>query len=170
MSHIWVCGLDEVESVAERVRPGRLISLLPANEQPPTPLGMRASDHLRVLVDDIERPGMGLSAPARSHVRELIRFLRACPPRASVLIHCFAGVSRSPAAALIALALDAPGREHEAATALRRAAPFACPNRLLVELADAALGRQGALAAAREAMGEPDRSCELAVFRVARNF
>lgn len=121
MSRIWVCGLDDVPDLAERIRPGRLISLLPRREQLPTPLQVAASDHLRVLVDDVDAPQSGFTAPARAHVDELIAFLRDTPPSASILIHCLAGVSRSPAAALVALALDAPGRELDAAMALRRA-------------------------------------------------
>jgi predicted protein tyrosine phosphatase len=168
MAQIWVCGLDEMPALVERVRPTRMISLLPAEEQPPTPLQIAASDHLRVLVDDIGEPRMGLSPPARTHVEQLISFLRASPPHASILIHCLAGVSRSPAAAFVALALETPGREPEAAAVLRRAAPFVNPNRLIVQLADAALQRKGALIAAVESMGEADMSFNLAAFMLPR--
>ena len=44
----------------------------------------------------------------------------------------------------------------EAAALLRAAAPFADPNRLIIELADASLGRHGALVAALDSMGESD--------------
>jgi predicted protein tyrosine phosphatase len=168
MPQIWVCGLDDMEDLVERVRPRRLISLLPAGDQPPTPLLVRPADHLRVLVDDVDHPRAEWSAPDRSHVEELIGFLQASPPRASIVIHCLAGVSRSPAAALVALALEAPGRELDAARALRRAAPFASPNRLIVQLADTALERRGALLEALEAMGEPDTSFDLTAFRLPR--
>ena len=70
-----------------------------------------------------------------------------------MLIHCYAGISRSPAAALIAMVLDAPGREQAAALTLREAAPHAQPNRLLIELSDDLLGRGGRLVAALDAMG-----------------
>jgi predicted protein tyrosine phosphatase len=168
MPQIWVCGVDEMPDLVERMRPGRLISLLPAEDQPPTPLQVRASNHLRVLVDDIDRPAVGLLAPATTHIEQLISFLRQSPPGASILIHCLAGVSRSPAAALVALALQAPGRELEAAAALRRAGPFVNPNRLIVELADAALARNGALVAALESMGEPDMSFDFTAFMLPR--
>ena len=170
MSRIWVCGLDDVPDLAERIRPGRLISLLPRSAQPPTPPQVAASDHLRVLVDDVDQPQSGFTAPARAHVDALIAFLRDTPKGASILIHCLAGVSRSPAAALVALALDAPGRELEAAKALRRAGPFVWPNRLIVQLADAALQRDGALVRALDGMGEPDWSSEMAPFMLSRNF
>jgi predicted protein tyrosine phosphatase len=154
--------------VVERMRPHGLISLLPAANQPPTPLEIRKGGHLRILVDDIDEPQPGYTAPARAHVAELVGFLRATPPRASLVIHCLAGVSRSTAAALIALALDAPGREAEAARVLREASPFASPNRLLVSLADRELGRKGALVAALDAMGEPDWSRDFEAFLLPR--
>jgi predicted protein tyrosine phosphatase len=168
MPRIWVCGLDAMPDLVERVRPGRLISLLPADDQPATPLQVRASDHLRLLVDDVDRPEAGFVAPARAHLEQLIAFLRASPPRASLVIHCLAGVSRSTAAALVALALDAPGREREAAESLRRAAPFACPNRLIVRLADDALARKGALSAALDAMGAPVPTSAFFAFHLDR--
>ena len=164
---IWVCGLGEMPALARRLGRVRLISLLPADEQPPTPRGIRPADHLRILVDDVDRPGSSPAAPARFHVEELVQFLRSSPPRAPLLIHCLAGVSRSPAAALVALALETPGREREAAHALRKAGPFVSPNRLIVELADRALERRGALVAAREAMGEPDVSVGFGPFMLS---
>lgn len=168
MTRICVCGLDAMPDLVERLRPGRMISLLAARDQPPTPPQLRASDHLRVLVDDIDRPHGSLSEPALAHIQQLISFLRASPPRASIVIHCLAGVSRSPAAALVALALDAPGRESEAAAVLRRAAPFVNPNRLIVQLADTALLRKGALVAALESMGESDMSLDFSAFSLPR--
>ncbi len=168
MPRICVCGLDDMPDVVERMRPGRLISLLPSAEQPPTPPQLKESDHLRVLIDDIDQPRAGFSAPADEHVAELLRFLHGSPREDSLVIHCLAGVSRSPAVALMALALDAPGREREAASLLRDAAPFARPNRLLVRLADDALRRAGALVAALDLIGEPDWNFDFEPFFLPR--
>jgi predicted protein tyrosine phosphatase len=168
MPRICVCGLDEMPGMVEKLRPGRLISLLPTEDQPCTPAHVRASDHLRLLLDDIDEPWAGPTVPARTHIRQLVSFLRASP-RTSMVIHCLAGVSRSPAAALIALALEAPGREVEAARRLRKAGPFVRPNRLMVELADVALRRRGALVAALEAMGKPDMSIDFRAFTLPRS-
>lgn len=97
-SAIRVCGLREMPEVVERRRPGRLIALRPADDQPPTPLQIRASDRLRALVDDISEPREGWSTPAQAHIQELISFLRSSPPNGSIVIHCLPGVSRSPGA------------------------------------------------------------------------
>jgi predicted protein tyrosine phosphatase len=82
-----------------------------------------------------------------------VAFLRSWPGDEPLLLHCYAGVSRSMAAALIALCLEHDGRELEAAQILRAAAPHAQPNARMVALADQILGRQGRLVAAKEAMG-----------------
>jgi len=71
-----------------------------------------------------------------------------------MLIHCFAGVSRSTASAFIAACLLAPHRdEHEIARALRKASPTATPNARFVALADSRLERKGRMSAAVAAIG-----------------
>ena len=71
-----------------------------------------------------------------------------------MVIHCWAGISRSTAAALISLcALNPRCAEHLIARRLREASPTAYPNRLMIRLADAALGRKGRMVAAVEAIG-----------------
>lgn len=167
---IVVCALAEMSRHVCRLRPGRLVSLLPAEEQPPTPPLVHPSDHLRLHINDYNNPSDGPNAPTRHHIETLTRFLFATPTKASILIHCLAGVSRSPAAALIAMVLEAPEREHEAALHLRRIAPFVMPNRLMIELADDVLGRTGALVAALDAMGPPDWLYENRSFVLPRSF
>jgi len=168
VSRIFVCGLDDMPHHVERLSPTRLISLVPAEEQPRTPARIRSSDHLRVLVDDVDQPDVSPAAPAPAHIELLVEFLRASLPTESILIHCVAGVSRSPAAALIAMALAAPGHEREAARILRAQGPFVSPNRLLIRLADVALGRNGALVHALESMGPPRMTCASTLLELPR--
>jgi predicted protein tyrosine phosphatase len=167
MARIGVCGVDDMREVVATIGAVRLISLLPEQEQPRRPRAIQPNDHLRVLIDDVCEPTPGYVVPAREHVEEIVRFLRASPSGIPLVIHCHAGVSRSTATALVALALDAPGREREAAALLRAAAPFAFPNELLVKLADDALERRGALVAALRSIGNP-RSFELKPFFLPR--
>ncbi len=71
-----------------------------------------------------------------------------------MVIHCFAGISRSTASAfVIACERDPHADELEIALAMRRASPSAFPNRRIVALADDILGRQGRMVEAVEAMG-----------------
>lgn len=151
---IYICGLAEMPEHARDLRPSHLVSLLSPAEQPPTPDGIAAERHHRVKVNDISQPMPGFVLAQDSDIARLIAFLEGWDATTPLLLHCFAGVSRSTAAALIALTLRHDGREEEAAQRLRQAAPHAQPNRRLIELADARLGRNGRLVAALAEMGE----------------
>jgi predicted protein tyrosine phosphatase len=82
--------------------------------------------------------------PGAAHLERLLGFVRAWNRAEPMVIHCFAGVSRSTAAAYIAACALEPGRdEFVLAKAIRAASPTASPNSRLVALADEALGRRG---------------------------
>ncbi|HEX8911991.1 MAG TPA: hypothetical protein VF796_06495 [Humisphaera sp.] len=70
-----------------------------------------------------------------------------------VLFQCQAGMSRSPAAALVCLASwTGPGHEADCVRAVRASRPAAVPHAGLVRMGDAALGRDGALVRALAAV------------------
>jgi predicted protein tyrosine phosphatase len=153
---IYVCNLRDLPAHIRAVGPSHLVSLVSEDEQPATPVGMLVDRHLRVVIHDISEPLVGHILADEQHVAGLIGFVRAWPhEEAPMLIHCMAGISRSMAAALIALVTKASGREMEAAEQVRRAAPHAFPNRRMIALADHLLNCEGRLIAAREAMGTP---------------
>ena len=75
--------------------------------------------------------------PCETHVADLVNFALDWDRKAPLLIHCWAGISRSTAAAFISLcALNPEAPDSNSPGALRRASPTAYPNRLLVALAD----------------------------------
>ncbi len=122
---------------------------------------------LRLTFNDITRQRDALQPPGMEHVRAIVAFAHAWAAeegseaakkeedeRAPLVFHCWAGISRSPAAAFIAAcALRPQGAEADLARSLRTAAPKVTPNRRMVELADTLLGRGGRMAAAIAAMG-----------------
>ena len=151
---IYICSLAEMPAHVRALRPSHLVSLLSAEQQPPTPDGFVPERHHRVAVNDISQPMDGYVLPQDDHIAGLIGFLEGWEGGTPLLVHCFAGISRSTAAALIALTFRHDGREEEAALRLRAAAPHANPNARMIELADARLGRDGRLIGALAAMGE----------------
>jgi len=151
MSQLFVCSLADMPDFTSQLRPDRVITLLQPEWQPPTPVEIEPRHHHRVEINDITEPEPDQILPNRGHVEELVAFLEDAR-EASLLIHCWAGISRSTAAALIAMVLDAPGREREAVATLRARAPWAEPNRLIIRLADEVLGRKGGLVHAHAAM------------------
>lgn len=98
--------------------------------------------------------GLTITLPTESHARDIIEFARSIRDCDGVLLcQCFAGISRSPAAALLCLAeWMGPGREREAVRRVIEARPAAVPHRGLVKLGDGLLGRAGRLVGAMDEM------------------
>jgi predicted protein tyrosine phosphatase len=154
MPHLLVSPLSSLSDALDSHRPSHLISLLSPEHMIETPPGFPAGRHLKLGVNDIVDPAAGTAPPAREHIDALLKFSRSWDAGQPLLIHCWAGISRSMASAF-AILCDrlGPGREWEIAQAMRRRAPHAYPNRLLVQHADEALRRDGQMIAAVEGMG-----------------
>jgi predicted protein tyrosine phosphatase len=156
MPTIHVCPLHLVPSEAERLRPSALVTLLsplPGNVVP-TPPGLTPDRHLSRFFHDIAQPADGYRAPDHADVEAIIAFVHTWDRRAPLLIHCWAGISRSTAAAVTTAALLHPSRpERDITAALRAASPTATPNARMIALADGMLGRQGRLIEAVAAIG-----------------
>jgi predicted protein tyrosine phosphatase len=154
MSMILVAPFSAVFETIEKYRPSHLVTLLSEKNMIDTPAEIRPENHLKLALSDIADPAEGLAHPQREHVERLIAFGRAWGGAAPMLVHCWAGVSRSMAAAFILLCDRAPnGAEYAIAKKMRARAAHANPNRLLVELADGLLEREGRLIDAVGAMG-----------------
>lgn len=151
---ITVCSLARLSETVERTGARRLVTLISAGTQVPRPATIAAQDHLFLAFNDITAPAEGLTPPGREHVEALLAFVDAWDRATPMVIHCFAGISRSTAAAYIAACALAPrASERTLAETLRAAAPSATPNPRLVALADDALGRKGRMIAAIGGIG-----------------
>lgn len=162
---IIVCPLDEAAEACAAHGAGHVISLLAPPAETPDFVGPAA--RLRLSFNDIVVPTDGLIEPNTHHIARFLDFLDGWDRRSPLLIHCWAGVSRSTAAGYIAATLrDGPGSEELLAARLRQRAPFATPNSLIVALADQALGRQGAMTAAIAAIGRGAETAKGVLFRL----
>jgi len=151
--NIYVTNLFDLPMHVRALRPGYLVSIIQPEFQPETPPEITPRRHYRVDVHDISEPRPGSIIPEHEHIAGLIDFLSEWPLDQSLMVHCYAGVSRSTAVALIGHFIKT-GDESVSARALRAAAPHALPNRRIIKLADDILGCDGRLVAAREAMGQ----------------
>jgi predicted protein tyrosine phosphatase len=141
------------EVIAQR-SPSHLITLLGPEEMIPTPAGIHPERHLRLGVHDIAMPEAGLTAPDAGTVERILDFVCGWSGETPMLVHCFAGISRSTATAfVIACERNPAADELEIALKIRRASPSAFPNRRIVALADDILDRRGRMLEAVEAMG-----------------
>jgi predicted protein tyrosine phosphatase len=151
---IYVAPLSLVATTVADARVSHLVTLINGETLIDTPPSIGRGRHLRLAMNDICAPQEGLVLPCESHVTDLVKFALGWDRKAPLLIHCWAGISRSTAAAFITLcALNPDVDELRVARALRRASPTAYPNRLLVALADEALCRDGRMMAAVEDIG-----------------
>jgi len=156
MPQVLVTPLSGLTDALEQYRPSHLVTLLSPLYMIPTPGGFDRNRHLQLALDDVSDPLAADFPPGREHIDQLLAFSRQWDMQAPFLIHCWAGISRSMASAFTVLCDRlGPDREIEIALAMRRRAPHASPNALLVRHADAALNRDGRMIAALAAMGPP---------------
>jgi predicted protein tyrosine phosphatase len=164
---IHVCSLARLRATLEETRAQHVITLLKQIDLVARPLPIPVGNHLHIGVDDIAEPIDGHIHPAEEHVAELIGFVQKWERAAPLVVHCYAGISRSTAAAFITACTLLPERdETSVARAIRLASPTACPNRLLVALADDQLGRGGRMVDALEQIGPGTFATEGVPFRL----
>lgn len=151
---LYVCPMSLVHETLGRTGAQHLITVINLQTMLETPPGIAAANHLKLAINDITAPQDGLIHPAPEHVDEIVRFALNWDRQRPLVIHCWAGISRSTAAAFITLCALNPGApEHLLARQLRKASATAAPNRLLVRLADAWLARSGRMVTAIEQIG-----------------
>ena len=154
MPRLHVCPLPHIEEIVAQTGARSLVTLLKADYPITRPAAIVPERHHRVAISDITEPLDGHEAPGIQHVVGFLAFVHAWDRQDPMLIHCFAGVSRSTAAAFIAVCALAPQRsEEEIAQTLRLASPTATPNSLLVSHADQLLGRGGRMVQSIRAIG-----------------
>jgi len=153
--------------LAERA-PSHLITLLSPAELIETPAGFEPKRHLRLGMYDISIPEVGMVAPDARMVERVLAFAQDWDERAPMVVHCWAGISRSTASAFaIACERNPHADELKIALAMRKASPSAFPNRRIVALADDILNRRGRMLEAVEAMGGNDFAVEGVPFDLA---
>ncbi len=168
MPTLHVCSLARLPETVAATGAGHVLSLLTSGTPPDLPESVPRECRAVIAVSDITAATEGHVLADRTHVAAILAFVRAWPRARPLVIHCWAGISRSTAAAYIAAcALDPARDEDELARALRRASPSATPNRHFVALADEMLGRDGRMVAAIAAIGRGADAYEGAPFHFA---
>lgn len=153
-SHIHVCPLSRLEATVTAIGANRLVTLLHKDTVFARPAVIAADAHLALFMHDIAEPLEGMVPPGRDHIERLLAFGESWDRATPLLVHCFAGISRSTAAAYILASAMMPARdEEELALELRRLSPSATPNPLMISHADAILGRGGRMVRAIASIG-----------------
>jgi len=151
---IHVCSLAALPETVRRTGASHVLTVMGNIDQVQRPESVKPANHLKVAMDDITEPMDGFVAPSDAHIAQVLDFVRGWDRGAPLVIHCWAGVSRSTASAFAAACALNPHREEmEIARKIRAASPIASPNRLIVSLADKALGREGRMLRALDDIG-----------------
>lgn len=161
MPRLHVCPLALIDQTVAKTGARSLLTLLSPGTALERPIGIAPDRHLYLAVSDIVEPMPGQVLADSTHLEDLLGFVHAWDRAEPMVIHCFAGVSRSTAAAYIAAcALKPDGDEFAIAKALRAASPTASPNPRLIALADDALHRRGRMNGAITAIGRGEACFE----------
>ncbi|MDQ6438224.1 tyrosine phosphatase family protein [Mesorhizobium sp. LHD-90] len=151
---IYVCPLSRIDETVSLTGAEWMLSLLSEGTMVTRPAAILADRHLHLKMHDIAEAQEGFTLPGEEHVRSLIDFGHAWDRRKPLIIHCFAGISRSTASAYIIAAALVPERdEAELAATLRKLSPSATPNPRLISLADQMLGRENRMVEAVKSIG-----------------
>jgi predicted protein tyrosine phosphatase len=164
---IHVCSLARLHDTVDETGARHIVTLLRNTDQVMRPRTVTSENHLVLSMDDIVAPIEGYEAPANAHVERLIGFVSGWDRTAPLVVHCYAGISRSTAGAFITACTLNPNRdEQRIAWALREASRTATPNARLVSLADQILRRNGRMVRAIETIGPGDMAYEANPFRL----
>jgi len=172
--HLVVCSLAAVPDIVTSTKATALVSVLDTLLMPATPSSIGSDRHFKLAIDDIEAQHDGLKHAELKHIDALCKFARewhsdtdtqraqSSAQSRCLVVHCYAGVSRSTAAAFVMLcALNPNLKELTIAKYMRSQSATAEPNRLIVHLGDEVLGRKGRMSKAIRAISG-DYSCEAA--------
>jgi predicted protein tyrosine phosphatase len=157
---IHVCSLALLHEMVAQTGASHMVTLLRQTDRVQRPDCIAPANHLILALDDITAPIDGYTHPAEEHVNDLIGFVQRWNRSAPLVMHCYAGISRSTAGAFISACALNPGRdEFTVAQAIRKSSATAMPNILLVSHADRILRRNGRMIEAVMALG-PGRPAE----------
>ena len=164
---IHVCSLAALPETVKATGASHVLTVMARVDQVQRPESVLEANHLKVQVDDIVEQLDGFVAPSDAHIEQVLNFVRGWDRAAPLVVHCYAGISRSTASAFAAACMLNPHRDEiEIARQIRDRSPIAQPNRLIVSLADKALGRDGRMLRALDEMGPGSMTVEGKPFRL----
>jgi predicted protein tyrosine phosphatase len=168
MPAIFVCPLSRLAETVETSGARHMVTLIKETNVVRRPDCVRPDDHLLLCMDDICDPMDGMTVPCEAHLEDLFRFVETWDRSTPLVVHCWAGISRSTAAAYSAMCALRPDLDEAAiAERLRLRSPEATPNARLVALADDMLGRRGRMVDAVRRIGRGTYCFEGRVFSLA---
>lgn len=141
-----ICGVAEVPAFAA-VPLDHIISIRDHTQCAPDIRAFKTNFTLHSFVFDDTGDATNPRAPNEAMMRRLLGVYTQIGLDQGVLFHCFAGVSRSPAAAFIWLVHHGIPYADAYQSVVAARGPFVAPNQLMVKLADQLMSQEGKMAA-----------------------
>jgi len=164
---IHVCSLARLHDTVTDTGARHIVTLIKDVSLVRRPDCIPEPNHLMLDMDDISMPLDGYVLPGEDHVTKLVDFVCGWDRATPMVVHCYAGISRSTAGAFIAACALNPKRdERMIARLIRDASPTAMPNLRLVALADNLLERKGRMIKAVDSLGPGLSAYEGVPFRL----
>ena len=157
---LHVCSLAALSETVKATGASHVLTVMANVAQVQRPESVLEANHLKVQMDDITEHMEGFVAPSDSHIEQVLNFVRGWDRGAPLVVHCYAGISRSTASAFAAACLLNPHRDEiSIARQIRAASP-------IVSLADRLLERDGRMISAIESIGRGVTAFEGQPFRL----
>jgi predicted protein tyrosine phosphatase len=141
-----ICGVQEVPAFAT-IPLDHIISIRDSRQVAPDIRAFKTEFTLHSFVfDDTGDATNPLAITSRTMERLLSIYAQTTPAQ-NILFHCFAGVSRSSAAAFVWLVHHGMSYAEAYQLLVTIRGPFICPNQLMIKLADQIMGKNGEMEA-----------------------
>jgi predicted protein tyrosine phosphatase len=108
---IHVCSLAALPDTVKATGASHVLTIMAKVDQVQRPESVLEANHLKVAVDDITEPVDGFVARSVVHIEQVLNFVRGWDRSAPLVVHCYAGISRSTASAFEAACALNPHRD-----------------------------------------------------------
>ena len=133
---IYNTPLNSALKVVKKEQIERIISIYSPNNSFPLFPEVKAANILRLCFNDIDHTRNNLKPISQRDIRNILKFTMTCNQNTDILIHCFAGVSRSVAISIIIYFMhNRHIRPSDLYSLIMEKAPFANPNKLVLKQA-----------------------------------
>src|SRR5258708_23521005 len=122
---IHVCSLAALPETVRSTGASHVLTVMANGDTVQRPQSVLPANHLKVQMDDISEEIDGFVAPTEAHIEQVLNFVRGWDRGAPLVVHCYAGISRSTASAFAAACALNPDRDEIAiARHIRAASPI----------------------------------------------
>ena len=108
---IHVCSLAALPDTVKATGASHVLTVMANVDQVQRPESVLEANHLKVSMDDITEEMDGFVAPSDIHIEQVLNFVRGWDRSAPLVVHCYAGISRSTASAFAAACALNPHRD-----------------------------------------------------------